>query len=869
MKIAAIRQAFIDYFEQHHHKVVPSSSLIPGNDLTLLFTNAGMVQFKDVFLGEDKRSYCRAVSVQRCVRAGGKHNDLENVGYTARHHTFFEMMGNFSFGDYFKHDAIHFAWKFLTAELGLPANKLWVTVHHSDAEAEKIWLDEIGIEPQRFSRLDEDNFWSMGDTGPCGPCSEIFYDHGPNFFGGPPGSPDEDGDRYIEIWNMVFMQYNRSTDGTMTPLPKPSIDTGMGLERIAAVLQGVHSNYEIDLFQNLISATASIVGIQQGHDKSLRVIADHIRSVAFLIVDDVIPTNEGRGYVLRRIIRRAIRHGKKMGAQDNFLSQLVAPLVKEMGGAYPELVQNQQYVEQVICKEEQQFAKTLELGMRIMEQDLQKLDEPTLAGATIFKLYDTYGFPVDLIDDIARERDLKLDMAGFEAAMQLQRTRARAASNFAVDYSHQLQLDNDTRFVGYHDLEFQSSVVVLLKDGEPVEQAKTGDHLHLFLDQTSFYAESGGQVGDIGNISGTDGYVQVNNTTKQGNYFIHHGVVMDGQIRVGELVLGKVDAGHRMAATLNHSATHLLHAVLRQVLGDFVVQKGSLVSSDRLRFDFSHCSAVTPRQLENIEYLVNEQIRANSTVDTCVMSLEEAKVLGAMALFGEKYTEQVRVVTMGTDVANKSVSVELCGGTHVKRSGDIGAFVIVSETGISAGVRRIEALTGSAALNWFTANNTTLIQLATIMKTSRDQVVDKVKMLMSHSRKMERDLKQLQAKFSVVISNKLSDQVIEVNGIKLLVSQLHNVDVNNLRTTLDQLKNKLGSGVVVLAIAETHKAKLVAGVTSDLCPRINAGALVRHTSALMDGKGGGRPEMAQGGGQAAKLEQALASVPDWLSSQLV
>ena len=695
MKIAAIRQAFLDYYKQLGHEIVPSSSLVPGNDATLLFTNAGMVQFKDVFLGDDKRPYNRAVSSQRCVRAGGKHNDLENVGYTARHHTFFEMLGNFSFGDYFKQDAIKFAWNFLTVELGLPAEKLWVTVHHSDSEAEKIWFDEIGINQQRFSRLDEDNFWSMGDTGPCGPCSEIFYDHGEDIWGGPPGSLEEDGDRYIEIWNMVFMQYNRDSSGEMTPLPQQSIDTGMGLERIAAILQNVHSNYEIDLFQNLLQAAVKIIGTDDVDSKSLQVIADHIRSVSFLILDGVVPSNEGRGYVLRRIMRRAIRHGNKLGAQGSFLHQLVAPLVQEMGEAYPDLKAAQVVIEKVIVKEERQFVKTLDQGMRILEQDLADLKGDTIAGDTIFKLYDTFGFPVDLTADIARERHLEMDMGGFEEAMEQQRLRARSASSFAVDYSHKIDLTGQTDFQGYVNLTHTGKVLAIIVNGERSDRVSQKGKLQLVLDSTSFYAESGGQTGDQGMIEWSGGSIQVTDTLKQGQHFVHYGHLIRGELGVGDVVDTFVDGHLRADSAKNHSATHLLHEAMRRTLGDHVTQKGSLVNPDRLRFDFSHSEPVSAVQLAVIEAMVNEEIRDNTEVAAETMAIDDAKAAGAMALFGEKYGDEVRVITMGNPAAvdlGQAVqvfSLELCGGTHVERTGDIGAFIITSESGVAAGVRRV------------------------------------------------------------------------------------------------------------------------------------------------------------------------------------
>jgi len=868
MKIAAIRQAFLDYYQQLGHEPVRSSSLVPGNDATLLFTNAGMVQFKDVFLGDEQRPYNRAVSSQRCVRAGGKHNDLENVGYTARHHTFFEMLGNFSFGDYFKRDAIKFAWHFLTKELNIPEEKLWVTVHHTDSEAEKIWFEEMGIDQSRFSRLDEDNFWSMGDTGPCGPCSEIFYDHGADVWGGPPGTADEDGDRYIEIWNMVFMQYNRSADGNMVPLPKPSIDTGMGLERIAAVLQKVHSNYEIDLFQNLLAATAQVIGTQDLESKSLRVIADHIRSVSFLIVDGVMPSNEGRGYVLRRIMRRAIRHGNKLGAHGSFFYKLVAPLVLEMGEAYPELSAAQTLVEQTILKEEKQFVKTLDQGMRILEQDLAKLTSQEIAGATIFKLYDTFGFPVDLTADIARERDLSMDMAGFEEAMEAQRNRARSASNFSVDHSHNLNLSGNTEFAGYQDLDISGKVLALIHDSASVEQVTSPSVVQVVLDRTAFYAESGGQVGDQGELSNASAQLLVLDTKKQGGHFIHQCQLVSGELSVGDAVETRVDAELRAASAKNHSATHLLHEAMRRVLGDHVTQKGSLVDSERLRFDFSHPQPVTAEQMVQIEALVNLEIRGNEDVAAETMAIDDAKAAGAMALFGEKYGEQVRVVTMGSKAQNEVFSLELCGGTHVQRTGDIGAFTIVAESGIAAGVRRIEALTGAAANNWFASNTQLINQLAGLVKASREQVAEKVKAVVERNRSLERELDQLKAKVAASQGADLASQAIEINGVKVLISTLEGVEAKSLRDAMDQLRNKLGSGVVMLAVVQGDKASVVAGVTQDLTSRVKAGDLIRHTASAMSGKGGGRPDMAQGGGQADQLDQALQSAKTWLQESL-
>ena len=874
MKIAAIRQAFLTYYQQLGHQIVPSSSLVPGNDATLLFTNAGMVQFKDVFLGDDERPYNRAVSSQRCVRAGGKHNDLENVGYTARHHTFFEMLGNFSFGDYFKEDAIKYAWNFLTVELGLPKEKLWVTVHHSDTEAERIWFEEIGINQQRFSRLDEDNFWSMGDTGPCGPCSEIFYDHGEDIWGGPPGTPEEDGDRYIEIWNMVFMQYNRDASGTMTPLPKQSIDTGMGLERIAAILQNVHSNYEIDLFQHLLKATALVVGTEDMESKSLRVIADHIRSVSFLILDGVTPSNEGRGYVLRRIMRRAIRHGNKLGAQGSFFNQLVAPLVAEMGEAYPDLRAAQANIEKVIVKEEHQFVKTLDQGMRILEQDLAHLTGDTIPGDTIFKLYDTFGFPVDLTADIARERHLEMDIAGFEKAMEQQRLRARSASSFAVDYSHKLDLAGQTDFQGYDHLTHTGKVLALIVDGEPSHKVSQLGDLQLVLDSTSFYAESGGQTGDQGIIEWLGGSIQVTDTLKQGQHFVHHGQLLNGELSVGDEVETFVDGRFRADSAKNHSATHLLHEAMRRVLGDHVTQKGSLVNPDRLRFDFSHSEPVSAEQLAVIEAMVNQEIRDNTTVAAETMAIDDAKAAGAMALFGEKYGDQVRVITMGSmahievEDAEQVFSLELCGGTHVERTGDIGAFIITSESGVAAGVRRVEALTGAAASQWLADTGRTLAAVSGLVRAGRDQVTDKIQALIDKNRHLERELDQLKAKMAASQGADLVAQAQTINGVKVIISLLEGVEPKSLRDAMDQLRNKLGSGIVMLAVSQDDKASIVAGVTQDLTDKIKAGDLIRHTASSMSGKGGGRADMAQGGGQADQLTQALESAQAWLENSL-
>ncbi|HEX9801671.1 MAG TPA: alanine--tRNA ligase [Gammaproteobacteria bacterium] len=869
---AQIRRAFLDYFAGKGHEVVASSPLVPGNDPTLLFTNAGMVQFKDVFTGHDQRPYSRATSVQRCVRAGGKHNDLENVGYTARHHTFFEMLGNFSFGDYFKHDAIRFAWEFLTVSCALPAEKLWVTVYEEDDEAAAIWLEEIGVDANRLTRIgdkpggkkyDSDNFWSMGDTGPCGPCTEIFYDHGPEIWGGPPGSPEEDGDRYIEIWNLVFMQFNRDKDGTMTPLPKPSVDTGMGLERLAAVLQGVHSNYEIDLFQNLIKAAAKLAGTEELENASLKVIADHIRSCAFLVTDGVIPSNEGRGYVLRRIVRRAIRHGHKLGIEGSFFHKLVGPLAAEMGEAYPELVQAQAQVERVLRQEEERFAETLEQGMQLLEEAIGGLAGKEIPGETVFRLYDTYGFPVDLTADVARERGLSVDMAGFEQAMAAQRERARAASHFDADYGEGFEIEGKTEFTGYEKLADSSRVVAIYRDGRPVDELAEGQRGMVVLDRTPFYAESGGQAGDCGRLTADGAVFEVQDTKKQGEAFVHLGLLTHGSLKSGESVQAEVDATLRRDTANNHSATHLLHAALRKVLGEHVQQKGSLVSAERLRFDFSHFEAVTAGELARIERMVNEQIRANLPVDTRIMAIDEAKGAGAMALFGEKYGDKVRVLSMG------DFSIELCGGTHVSRTGDIGLLKIVSEAGVAAGVRRIEAVTGQGALDWIDSQQERLGRVAELVKGGRDDAADKVQQLIERSRRLEKELEQLKGKLASSQGSDLVSQAEEVGGIKVLAARLEGADPKGLRDIVDQLKSKLGTAAVVVAAVEGDKISLVAGVTRDATDRIKAGDMLKAVAEQVGGKGGGRPDMAQGGGsQPEKLEAALGSVSGWVRAQI-
>ncbi len=866
MKSADLREAFFTYFERKGHTRVVSSSLVPNNDPTLLFTNAGMVQFKEVFLGKEHSDFVRAVSSQRCVRAGGKHNDLENVGYTARHHTFFEMLGNFSFGDYFKREAIQLAWQFLTVEMQLPAEKLWVTIYEDDQEAEDIWLKEIQIDVRRFTRLGADsNFWSMGDTGPCGPCSEIFYDHGDVVPGGPPGSADEDGDRYVEIWNLVFMQFDRDASGVMRPLPRPSVDTGMGLERIAAVMQNVHSNYDIDLFQSLLRAAATATGSDDTSNASLKVIADHIRSCAFLVADGVVPGNEGRGYVLRRIIRRAIRHGHKLGAQQAFFHKLVQPLAAEMGAAYPELIAGQWQIEKILLNEEEQFAKTLEHGMHILEQDLAQLRGTEISGATAFKLYDTYGFPLDLTADIARERDLTVDMAGFESCMQEQRERARSAGSFAVDYGQALSLEGETEFIGYERLHQSATVVALFKDGQAVAELSADEDGQLVLDRTPFYAESGGQVGDTGYLSAGDAKFEVCNTRKQQAHHVHHGKVLSGSIKVGDTLTATVDAALRQATALSHSATHLLHAALRAVLGEHVSQKGSLVNADHLRFDFAHFEAVTAEQLEEIENRVNAEIRRNTEVATELMAVDDALAKGAMALFGEKYGDQVRVLSMG-----EGFSVELCGGTHVQRTGDIGLLYIVAESGVAAGVRRIEALTGAAALRHLRGVETVLNDVGQLLKANRDSVTGKLQQLLQTQKQAAKELNRLKTKLASNTGADLLAQAQDVNGVRVLAATVEGVDAKVLRTTMDQLKDKLKSGVVVLGSAHNGKVALVAGVTPDLSDRLSAGQLMQSLAVQVGGKGGGRADMAQGGGSdSAALPAALATVPDWVAAKLV
>ncbi|EFO6195755.1 alanine--tRNA ligase [Salmonella enterica] len=870
---AEIRQAFLDFFHSKGHQVVASSSLVPNNDPTLLFTNAGMNQFKDVFLGLDKRNYSRATTSQRCVRAGGKHNDLENVGYTARHHTFFEMLGNFSFGDYFKHDAIQFAWELLTGEnwFALPKERLWVTVYETDDEAYEIWEKEVGIPRERIIRIGDnkgapyasDNFWQMGDTGPCGPCTEIFYDHGDHIWGGPPGSPEEDGDRYIEIWNIVFMQFNRQADGTMEPLPKPSVDTGMGLERIAAVLQHVNSNYDIDLFRTLIEAVAKVTGATDLGNKSLRVIADHIRSCAFLVADGVLPSNENRGYVLRRIIRRAVRHGNMLGAKETFFYKLVGPLIEVMGSAGEELKRQQAQVEQVLKTEEEQFARTLERGLALLDEELAKLQGDTLDGETAFRLYDTYGFPVDLTADVCRERNIKVDEAGFEAAMEEQRRRAREASGFGADYNAMIRVDSASEFKGYDHLELNGKVTALFVDGKAVEAINAGQEAVVVLDQTPFYAESGGQVGDKGELKGARFTFAVDDTQKYGQAIGHLGKLSAGALKVGDAVQADVDEARRARIRLNHSATHLMHAALRQVLGTHVAQKGSLVSDKVLRFDFSHNEAMKPSEIREVEDLVNAQIRRNLPIETNIMDLDAAKAKGAMALFGEKYDERVRVLSMG------DFSTELCGGTHASRTGDIGLFRIISESGTAAGIRRIEAVTGEGAMATVHAQSDRLNDIAHLLKGDSQNLGDKVRAVLERTRQLEKELQQLKDQAAAQESANLSSKAVDLNGVKLLVSELAGIEPKMLRTMVDDLKNQLGSTVIVLATVVEGKVSLIAGVSKDVTDRVKAGELIGMVAQQVGGKGGGRPDMAQAGGtDAAALPAALASVQGWVSAKL-
>ena len=873
MKSADIRQAFLKFFESKGHKIEASSSLVPADDPTLLFTNAGMNQFKDCFLGMEKRDYTRATTSQKCVRAGGKHNDLENVGYTARHHTFFEMLGNFSFGDYFKQDAINFAWEFLTSKeyMGLPTEKLYVTVYASDDEAYDIWTKEVGVPENHMIRIGDnkgapyasDNFWAMGDTGPCGPCTEIFYDHGPEIEGGLPGTPEEDGDRYIEIWNVVFMQFNRTADGEMQPLPAPSVDTGMGLERISAVMQGVHGNYDIDLFQNLLKAVADAVGCANDGNPSLKVIADHIRSCSFLIADGVIPSNEGRGYVLRRIIRRACRHGNKLGATGLFFHKLVSALADEMGEAFPELRAQQETIVRLLKSEEEQFAKTLEQGLKILEQDLADLDGKVIPGDVVFKLYDTYGFPMDLTADIARERDLEVDEAGFEVAMEAQRERARSSSSFGMDYNALIKVDSETVFTGYDGTEGTGSVVALFRDGKEVETLSAGEEGVIVLDQTPFYGESGGQVGDCGILTKDGARFDVRDTQKASGAFLHHGLVAEGSVSKGDSVNAAVEADLRLRTAHNHSATHLVHEALRLVLGDHVLQKGSLCDSQRLRFDFSHFEAVTPEQLKQVEEIVNAQIQANLEVTTELMDLDAAKAKGAMALFGEKYTGEVRVLSMG------EFSVELCGGTHAKRTGDIGLVRIVSEGGIASGVRRVEAVSGAEAIAYTQSREAQLSEAAGLLKSKPEQLVERLTASLDRSRALEKELEQLKAKLASAAGSDLASQAVEIAGAKVLAVNVEGADGKSLRDMMDQLKNKLGSCALVLAAVNGDKVALIAGVSKDLTGKVKAGELVNHVATQIGGKGGGRPDMAQAGGNnPAALPGALESVQAWVEEKL-
>ncbi|HET8701435.1 MAG TPA: alanine--tRNA ligase, partial [Nitrococcus sp.] len=861
---ADIRQAFLEYFQARDHEIVRSSPLVPANDPTLLFTNAGMVQFKEVFLGHERRSYTRAASAQRCVRAGGKHNDLEYVGYTARHHTFFEMLGNFSFGDYFKRAAIRYAWEFLTEVLQLSPQRLWVTVYDEDDEAAGIWLEEIGVAPERFARIGaHDNFWAMGDTGPCGPCSEIFYDHGPEVAGGPPGSAQQDGDRFVEIWNLVFMQYDRNEHGQLTPLPRPCVDTGMGLERIAAVIQGVHNNFEIDLFRHLIEAAARIAGTTDLDDSSLRVIADHIRACAFLIVDGVFPGNEGRGYVLRRIIRRAIRHGYKLGIEEPFFYRLVPPLVQEMGAAYPELERGQAQAERILKQEEERFRETLEQGVKLLEADLRHLNGKIIPGATVFKLYDTYGFPVDLTGDIARERGLALDMAGFELAMAAQRERARAASAFKADYGEAGDFEGHTEFTGYQHLQDQGIVTALYAQGQRRNRLEAGEEGMVILDRTPFYAESGGQVGDQGELLAPDVEFEVRDTVKYRGGFGHVGILRRGRLAAGDQVSARVDAERRQATVLNHSATHLLHAALRRVLGEHAQQKGSLVAPDRLRFDFAHFEPMTREQIERVEQLVNERIRANDAADVRHMRYDEAIDFGAIALFGEKYADTVRVMRFG------DFSTELCGGTHVRRTGDIGFFKIVTESGISAGIRRIEAITGQAAVDWAETASRQLARVSDLLRCSTDNIAVRLEQLIERNRQLEKELARQQQKLASQAGSSLADRAVLIDGVKVLATQVETGDSQSLRNTMDQLKHKLGSAVIVLASVEGNKVRLVGGVTKDFANRVKAGDLINAVAVQVGGRGGGRADFAQAGGtDPTQLDRALESVAAWVQERL-
>jgi alanyl-tRNA synthetase len=857
-----IRRLFLDYFREKNHTLVSSSPLVPGNDPTLLFTNAGMVQFKEVFLGLEKRSYVRAASSQRCVRAGGKHNDLENVGHTARHHTFFEMLGNFSFGDYFKREAIQYAWEFLTKTLKIPAEKLWVTVFEDDDEAADIWLKEMKIDPKQFSRCGaKDNFWAMGDTGPCGPCTEIFYDHGEEIFGGPPGTPDADGDRYIEIWNLVFMQFERSAQGELKPLPKPSVDTGMGLERLAAVMQGVHNNYDTDLFKPLIQAIAGMAGINDLTNTSLRVIADHIRSTSFLIVDGVVPSNEGRGYVLRRIIRRAIRHGNQLGLREAFFHQLVAPLISIMGEAYPELSKSKNLVERVLLQEEQQFARTLETGLKILEQDIAKLSGKIISGSTVFRLYDTYGFPVDLTSDIARERGLTIDEEGFEREMAEQRQKSQQASQFAVDYTERVDVDTATTFKGYEHLKHEANIIALLCEGKPADSLQTSAPSVVVLDNTPFYAEGGGQVGDTGWLIGANGQFEVKDTKKEGQVYLHYGSLKQGTLQTGDKIYAEVDTIKRLATALNHSATHLLHAALRKTLGEHVKQKGSLVEAERLRFDFTHANPLTLEEIKTIEHLVNQQIRANLPVETHEMSPDEATKTGALAFFGEKYGEKVRVLSMG------EFSKELCGGTHVRRTGDIGLFKITTETGIAAGIRRLEAVTGDYAISWIDSLDDTIREAARLVKGGRENLLEKIRKNSDTTALLEKEIEKLHSQLTKKISEDLLLSAKEVSGVTLLTAEMNDIDAKKLRDLADQLRDKLGKSVVVLGCISEKRANLAASVDKALTEKIKANDIIAFIAPMINGKGGGRPDFAQAGGDKTEnIKEALEAVEKYINN---
>ena len=864
MKSSEIRECFLKFFEKHNHEIVTSSSLVPANDPTLLFTNAGMVQFKEVFLGGESRSCNRATSSQRCVRAGGKHNDLENVGYTARHHTFFEMLGNFSFGDYFKKDAIAFAWEFLTEILKLPPSRLWVTVHESDDEAENIWINEIGIDPSRLSRLDEDNFWQMGDTGPCGPCTEIFWDHGPDVPGGPPGSENDDLDRYIEIWNLVFMQYEKSADGKMNPLPKPSIDTGMGLERISAVMQGVHSNYEIDIFKDLINATAKITGCKDKNNDSLKVISDHIRSCSFLILDGVTPSNEGRGYVLRRIIRRALRHGNKLGIKEEFFYKLVPVLRELMGDAYPDLIVHQDKICKVLKQEEIQFSKTLDKGMAIFQNYLAGATSSVIPGELIFKLYDTYGFPVDLTNDIARENGLEIDMEGYNRCMQEQIARGRSASQFSVDYSEQVNLPGKTEFIGYDHSDTNATVLGIYAENNAVDEIKEGDQVGIILDKTVFYAESGGQVGDTGIIETETSLFNVVDCKKVGTHFMHFGHLKHGAISRGDKVKVEIDTERRQSITCNHSATHLLHEALRLILGDHVEQRGSMVDGDRFRFDFSHDTSVSAEEIRKVENIVNMEIMRNKKVVTTSMSMEEAQKKGARALFGEKYGDVVRVVNIGEDF-----SVELCGGTHVNRSGEIGLVKVALETSVASGIRRIESCSGAKATELCNAQQDQLSAISNVVRGSKGDLPLRIKNLVDENKNLQKEVKVLKQKLASTAGNEIMQGIIEIGEISLLTKVIEDSDASSLRTVADQIRSKLDNGVFFLVGLNNSKAALVSGVTGQASDKINASDLMKFVSEQVDGKGGGRPDMAQGiANNTDNLESALDSVVEYLNNKL-